>query len=628
MDITSDGGLSYVRGYMLIIGANLYYLFQRLVFRKICRKYYERTEKYLHPAVIVTEQQVMEDKPLKFTIFRKVLTLMIWMVVVGFIQVWRGLFATFDYIVDQMYEQWDMNKVLSSILLQLVVGLTLAFTQRNNAVNLCPTHKIYKYDELEEMDGLFSLHIFSNFLKHDESEAIVKNTEQGDDVTQFDPSPVKRKFTPLSPGFDLPQYAARKLSGQLHRSTSPSTSSLNSTRKLSSQTKPDFTDFMTRKFSEQLHRPSDNLTERRFSLVGRLSESELELTRYSNSRRISRQLGSSNNSSMSSLPSSRKTSQSSIGSEMNMQTLPRMGKESIGGANILNNTMSSINLRSFDVIHEEDHYHDKDREHQNEATSTQNHNEISHERGEAYHNLGYNKNPEEEKEQIDEVVDKERTLTHKETKPNKTEEVHSNLGYHNENTSSEETKSSDEIVELEEASSNPREMNLKEHFQLERSTIFRSSFKRDHFKDIEGVDEVIESEFDFKHCKVCMFLGIITYLYTIHHRQVFLHIFGGMFWSTTWKLFDFATESFFTQTASDIPALALIAIMCHCLNHLVLFRFKEMATRIHWKTFWEFFCGFFTVWLWAPTWYIFDIIADATSMLNFFLRNLRMTYLF
>ena len=598
MDITSDGGLSYVRGYMLIIGANFYYLFQRLVFRKICRKFYERADKYLYPAVIVTEQHMIENKPWKFTILRKVLTLMIWMVVVGFIQVWRGLFATFDYIVDQLYKQWDINKVLSSILLQLVVGLTLAFTQRNNAVNLCPTHKIYKYDELEEMDGLFSLHIFGNLLKHDEPEEIFKKTEQGADITVvIDPPPVKRKFTPLNPGFDLPQYAARKLSGQLHRSWSTSTSSLNSTRKLSSQTESHFTDPKTRKFSEQLHR-SDNSTTRRFSSVGKISLSELELNQYNKDGRISGQFDISFNSSMnSSLPSSRKTSLSSVGSELNVQTLiPRTRKESFGGARMLSNTMSSNNLHSFDVIHEEYHHQDDDDiEHQSEAVVTQNETgeSMPRDKREAYHNLGYNNNevPAEETKLTQEIVEiKTPSPIHEETKPK------------------------EEVVGLE-TSSNAHEMNLKEHFQLERSTIFRSSFKRDHFKDIEEVDEVIETEFDYKHCKVCMFLGIITYLYTIHHRQVFLHIFGGMFWSTTWKLFDFATESFFENTARDIPALALIAIMCHSLNHLVLFRFKEMATEIYWKTFWEFFCGFFTVWLWAPTWYIFDIIADATGML-------------
>ena len=587
MDITSDGGLSYVRGYMLIIAANLYYLFQRLLFRKMCRKFYERREKHLHPAVIVTEQQVIKGKPWKFTAVRKVLTLMVWMVVVGFILVWRGLFATFDYIVDQLHDKWDVNKVLSSILFQLLVGLTLSFTQRNNAVNLCPTHKIYKYDELEEMDGLFSLHIFGNLLKHEHEESANK-IEEGTEVPQdrpavVDPPPVKRKtFKPTNPAFDLPQYAVRKLSGQLHRSASSSTSSLTSIRK-TSQTESNLSDYKTRKFSEQLHRSSSS-SMRSLNSIRKTSQSQLELSRYK-VRKISGQLNRSLSSSMSSLPSTKKTSQSSIVSEINLQTLSRDGtrKESIGGRDP-NNTMPFTNLQSFDVIHEEHNQPEDDQKHQKEATPAQNEAEekLSCGNGNAYNNPPtFNKDE----------------ASFQETKPS----------------------SSEEFVVIgpkASAQTSNHEMNMKEHFQFERSTIFRSSFKRDHFKEIEESDEVIESAFDYKHCKVCTFLGIITYIYTIHHRQVFLHIFGGMFWSTTWKLFDFATQSFFINTASDIPALVLIAIMCHSLNHLVLFRFKEMATGIHWKTFWEFFCGLFTVWLWAPTWYIWDIIEDATGKLS------------
>ena len=112
MDITTDGALSYVRGYMLIIAANLYYLFQRLVFRETCQQFYETREKHLHPACIVTEEEVIRNKPIRFHVLKKVLTLMIWMVVVGFIQVWRGLFATFDYVVDLLHLHFNINKIL------------------------------------------------------------------------------------------------------------------------------------------------------------------------------------------------------------------------------------------------------------------------------------------------------------------------------------------------------------------------------------------------------------------------------------------------------------------------------------------------------------------------------------
>jgi len=545
MDITGKGALSYVRGYMLIIAANLYYLLQRMIFRDMCSRFYETRQKSLYPAVIVTEEEVIKNKPIKFVLLRKVLALMIWMLVVGFIQVWRGLFATFDYIVDLLYVNHGVNKVLSSIVFQLIVGVTLAFTQRNNAVNLCPTHKIYKYDELEEMDGIFSLHIFDNLLNSGDqasayqSDDVVISSNSSSKIEEFKAPDItknqvygapKRKFTPLNSGFDLPQYTGRKISGSLHRSSTSSSIASFQLRKSSQVSKT------SSAFSEQV-----------------LSTPSFD----------------------------------------EMTPVRKIGRQEFGAGERKLSMSVFMNEPAFTAIIEEAH-HDNVNKSEEEIDDGENGEELEAIAG--YINEGYNTSAE--------IINEAET-----------------------------SQCSPSLTSSRRAS--PTDLTLMQHIQ--RTTAFRKSMKRSVSEfnkeptDSAMIDtnatslnvakqkEEEENLFKYNHCRICMFVSILTYAYTIHHRQVFLHIFGGMFWSTSWKLFDLATASFFTQTASDLPGLALIAILCHCLNHLVLFRFKEEASGVYWKTFWEFFCGLFSVWLWAPVWYIWDIIADATGMYIFFL---------
>ncbi|XP_066917906.1 uncharacterized protein [Clytia hemisphaerica] len=563
MDITTDGALSYVRGYMLIIAANLYYLLQRLLFRETCHKFYETRDKHLHPACIVTEEEVIRNKPIRFQVLKKVLTLMIWMVVVGFIQVWRGLFATFDYVVDLLHLHFDINKILSSVIFQLIVGITLAFTQRNNAVNLCPTHKIYKYDELEEMDGLFSLHVFENLLlKDDQKTSNTRNSKMEIKEAQTSvpppppPPPTKsrRKFSPLNSGFDLPQYAARKMSGQLHRSSS--TNSLYSQRKASQSSKNSDMSSVASTVYQDSTPPSC-----------KTSTSSLQSTESTEGRKMSR-----------------------VELDFNEKNKRKIS------------TMSFLNAPSFEIIEEE--------QHENEAG-----NSFPDQTMIGIDNKNFLNTEVEDEIPMHKLSEQSNTLfiDLKDIQDNNKEE--------NADVAEAACDISLDVI----GGSSTEEMSTSSESFMQH--VRRASFRRRvHFEELDDKDSVDSldlnattgTEFRYNHCKVCLFISILTYIYTIHHRQVFLHIFGGMFWSTTWKLFDFATESIFTKTASDIPGLVLIAIFCHSMNHLVLFRFKEMATKLHWKTFWEFFCGLFTVCLWAPTWYVWDVIAEATGYKLYF----------
>ena len=509
--IQNYGAHSYLRGYLLIICANFLYLAIRITGRETFGRYWETHNRSFYPNVIVTSRKAYVKKSVTFYLLKSTFPLCVYILVVGFVQVWRGLFATFGSLIDVLQKRYSVNPILSCVIAEVFVALTLAFTQKNNAVNLCPTHNMYKYDELYFMDHLFFINLFGNFRKkkrEDKGDIIIIThyceTIKNKHSMEVPPTPNLTAPNFSDGEFDVVEFATARLINILQRNRlkghiKGSAENLNSLR----QDREEFDAVKAWRTVIKLALENEdkngdqnkNCEDRKSSCSRKISIQTKELNKSGSWDIIEEKLWNENKSV-------RKISTS-------LSTPMGIPQRKIS-------TMSSslpqggifINVQAFE---EEEEAAEK-----NQRVSLK-------------------------------VIEHTKRRENNHVKPN------------------EKT-----CLEKEEKNAKKELVTMREKYLIK-------------------------------------FLG---YLYAIHHRQVFLHIFGGMFWSTTWKLFDFATQSFFINTASDIPALVLIAIMCHSLNHLVLFRFKEMATGIHWKTFWESFCGLFTVWLWAPTWYIWDIILN------------------
>ena len=530
--IQNYGAYSYLRGYLLIMSANLLYLGIRIMGRETFDRYWETHNRSIYPSAIVTSRKAHKNKSLTFHLLRITFPLCVYILVVGFIQVWRGLFATFGSLIDVLQKKYSVNPILSCVIAEVFVALTLAFTQKNNAVNLCPTHKMYKYDELFFMDRLFFINLFGSFRQKKEKDDIIIIAHYCETIENKNTMEVPSTPNLISPSFsdgefDVVEFATGRLIDILHRNRlkdrmKGSTESLDSLR----QKKEDFDAVSAWRAVIQLVLENEEKNETKTK----------EKTTSTSSRKISIQTkglsGKDGGRSWFKAQKISTTLSSPIGGpQRKIRISSTSSSFSQGGGGII------INVQALQEEKEE----------------------------------------EEEEEEVEEEEEEEKVEKSVSLNPPKVEKRNQRMSV--------------EVIEH----ASKKMMEDKPITKTKEETCFENEYQEKR--------QLVTT----KEKYLIKFLG---YLYAIHHRQVFLHIFGGMFWSTTWKLFDFATESFFTKTARDIPALALIAIMCHCLNHLVLFRFKEMATGIHWKTFWEFFCGLFTVWLWAPTWYMWDILLN------------------
>ena len=360
MDITTDGSLTYARGYGFIMAGNILYLVYRSIFRQILNRNYEQSERVVYPKLIVTIRKLRkQERETKYFWLKCFFPVFVWSLTVGFINIWRGLFATFDYCVELLHKD-GVNKVISSILIVIIVAITLRFTLTTNSINLCPTHKMYKYDEMKYLDPVFFVDIFPGFQIDEE---VQENEEKGK---------VEEKYK-------------------------------EETNYILCNNNVEMVEFSATKAINSLHEP-----------------------------KISR--------------------------------------------NVLPVTWNNIVLND----------------------------------------------------------------------------------------------------------------SVKEEQNNESITYCRNSWR-------------------------CRCIRVLTYLGLIHYRYVFLQIFGGAFWSSIWRIYDMITESFFNKTSNDLPGLFLIAFACHCLNHLVIFSFKEHATGVYWKTLWESVCGINTVLFWASIWYVWDILSSISG---------------
>ena len=528
--IKNYGAYSYLRGYLLIISANLLYLGIRIMGRKTFDQFWETHNRSVYPSAIVTSRKAHVKKSLTFHLLKMTFPLCVYILVVGFIQVWRGLFATFGSLVDLLQKKYNVNPILSCVIAEVFVALTLAFTQKNNAVNLCPTHKMYKYDELYFMDRLFFINLFGSFRqtknKNKDDIIIIAHYCEGETIENKNAMEVPSTPTLISPSFsdgefDVVEFATARLINVLHRN------------RLKDQIKG------SAECLDSLRKKGEDFDAVRAWRAVIQSVLENKEKNEKKTCKDQKKIASSTSSRKISIQTKGLSGKDGGLSWFKGQKVSTSLTTAIGGSQRKISKISSSSSSSF-----------------------------AQGRGGIIINV----------QALQEEEEQEKEEQEKEEKNN--------------------------FYPLKKVEKKNRKMSVE---------VFEHSSKKKMFED-KLVNKTKENGYKEKRelvtAKEKYLIKFLGYLYAIHHRQVFLHIFGGMFWSTTWKLYDFATESFFTKTTSDIPGLALIAIMCHCLNHLVLFRFKEMATRIHWKTFWEFFCGLFTVSLWASTWYVWDILLN------------------
>lgn len=218
-----------LRGYLLILTANFTYLTVRWIFCETFSKNYDHFSSVDFPAVFLNYEQTVMKKFLKFKILKKFFPVCIYILVVGFIQVWRALFHLFGYLLVLFDEHYSVNQAISAMVFQLIVAVTLAFTRKNNAVNLCPTHEKYKHDELQYLDSLFNINNLSSVKA--KKKRVKHSGIRG--VKKFHlPSFLKREKTKISDSivdtdFDIVKYLTNKLVGSINNNTNNDTNNNN-----------------------------------------------------------------------------------------------------------------------------------------------------------------------------------------------------------------------------------------------------------------------------------------------------------------------------------------------------------------------------------------------------------------
>jgi len=545
--ITAECGYTFLRGYALIIVSNLLYLLIRWMFYEIFYENYDHFRRVSFAAVFVTYSKIVKRKSMKFIFLRTLFPLCVYILVVGYIQIWRGLFDVFSFLVLFFYKRYNVNQVLSSVAFQLVVGVSLLFTRKNNAVNLCPTHEMFKHDEMEYLDTLFNLNNLSFMQTHHRKEDSKRDCEANNNNVNLNSrfhrfhfgALFKRQKTVVSDSiidadFDIVKYFTTKLIGSIS-SASTATNQNESKNEI-----------------WQIMLESQQTTE---------NEVIKDHPSYDNEQRIHLFPSILPSSSPHLQPPSEFPSTSSpipIVRLPTSQTSPKHDRSAPAPTALERETTMEWESKTSTIS-------------LNLSSTSINYSTTS---------IANNANPEYNKQHCLLSLDR---------------------------LSGEQKKYAKILTNLTEKRFQRRARSIcitvqPKHLDETHNVNKTEPFQKERKKPIV----------DWRHAAIEFF----GYIYAIHHRQIFLHIFGGMFWCCTWKIYDFATVSTFDKTASDIPGLVLIAVFCHFINHLVLFRFKELASGIYWKTFYELLCGLFTVSLWASVWYIVDIVAMATG--NFF----------
>lgn len=508
--LVSDG-YTLLRGYTLIVTSNIAYFTIRWFYFETFVKNYDHFSSISFPAVILNHSQSVKNKPIKFRLLKALLPLFVYGLVVGFIQMWRALFHIFGFLLQLFEDKYSVNQALLAVVFQLIVAISLAFTRRNNAVNLCPTHETYKHDELQYLDELFNINNLS-FMKVIKKE--VKHYGTGNKRFHL-PNFFKREKTIaqsesiIDAEFDIVKFLTDKLIGSISSSDKKPISGL--WQIIVDSAEP-------AKKTEDDDKTAVHLEEQN-KIVHPLSGIFLHPLQLS--------------------PTSSPVS-SPVLSEPKVIRVNEFNRENTIAWESKRSTVS-INITSDEVKQQKNI---KDIGSMTDCLFTMDQlNEVQRGYAKALRDI-------------------------------------SNKRFHQRNASISISVENNNLV---------------------RPKIPIQASKRKDKKN--------NSSEDWRHLAI----KSMGYVYAIHHRHIFLHIFGGMFWSSTWKIFDFMTEKMFTKTPSDIPALFLVAVLCHSLNQLVLFRFKEITSSIYWKTFYELLCGLFTVFLWASLWYVLDAVSMSTG---------------
>lgn len=113
-----------------------------------------------------------------------------------------------------------------------------------------------------------------------------------------------------------------------------------------------------------------------------------------------------------------------------------------------------------------------------------------------------------------------------------------------------------------------------------------------------------------KTCSKCYLACLMVCFYQIHHKHLYLHMFACMFWSTTWRMYEYATNYVFHQKLTNIPGLLLIIFVSQCLNHLVLLKFKECTSKKYLRILYTYISNINTVCIWASVWYACDLLSS------------------
>ena len=160
-NVNLHGMYSIGKGCAFILAGNILYITFRCLFKYEFKKLYRSVANEVLPTVLIKTKEKYEKNKLSFNcIINVFLPIPVYFLGIGFMLEWRGLFAAYYYSVDTLYERYDISICITCTAYIIIAGTTLSVTQTTNAINFFPTHKIYKKDKSENMDGLFNVYMF------------------------------------------------------------------------------------------------------------------------------------------------------------------------------------------------------------------------------------------------------------------------------------------------------------------------------------------------------------------------------------------------------------------------------------------------------------------------------------
>lgn len=516
IDVIVNGHVSFIHGYIFVVIANVCYLTTRKCFERTLDKFSQVSQQNLYPTSIVTiTPKKQRKKTTKFRLLSLIFPISVYFLGLGFIHIWRGFFAVFYHLVDQVLLKHGINTVLSRLVLQLCAGLTLMFNQKNNTVNLCPTHKIFKFDDLQYLDGLFKMDLLNLPYFYSKPKDKIKRYSGDEQI-----------ITNLNTSAEiLPE-------GQVQLDIIES----------NEQARP--YGFLHHEFRSGLY----------FAAI---------LKKFHKAKQNKKVPNRKLRTPLKCFCSP--TDHVRINIDILAMISRSCGINFIENVGLLNDGTQPTSVEPDKIQPDTclcmyvEIYQSRIKENEYELKAD-----------------GLNENePNERHSKGIKLVDSS-TTDRKCT------------------CGSVIVKKFVKKVSTQEHKD--RDSRLLESIQRKNTT---STFKRTSTK----------STTCDKTCLHCRFIHLCAYIYTIHYEHVFLNAFGAIFWSSTWGIFDTVVKPIFTGTAQDVTWLLLVAVMSHCINHLVLFRLKENSTTLRWRTFYEYLCGICTVLFWASSWHTIDIFA-------------------